>query len=239
MSGDGGGPTETADIRVLVVEDDPVTADAHALYVTRVPGFAVAGVAHSRAEALRVLERTAVDLILLDLYLPDGHGLALLRSLRAAGRTTDVFAVTSARDLTVIREGVSLGVVQHVLKPFTFPTLRERLCRYAEFRTTTANAQGVAGSQAEVDRALSGLRSAPRTNALPKGLSPATLEAVTGALREAGEAGLSASAAAGALGVNRITARRYLEHLVADGSAACSPQYGQVGRPELRYRWRG
>ncbi|SCK54983.1 response regulator [Streptomyces sp. WMMB 322] len=225
-------------VQVLVVEDDPVTADAHALYVSRVPGFAVAGVAHSRAEALRVLERTPVDLILLDLYLPDGHGLALLRSLRAAGRTTDVFAVTSARDLTVIREGVSLGVVQHVLKPFTFPTLRERLRRYAEFRSTAA-ADGEAGSQAEVDRALSGLRATPGSTALPKGLSEATLEAVTRELREAGDAGLTASAAAEALGVNRITARRYLEHLVEDGRAGRRPQYGQVGRPELCYSWRG
>ena len=236
MSGAG---TETSPVQVLVVEDDPVTADAHALYVSRVPGFAVAGIAHSRAEALRVLERTPVDLILLDLYLPDGHGLALLRSLRAAGSTTDVFAVTSARDLTVIREGVSLGVVQHVLKPFTFPALRERLRRYAEFRSTTAASGREAGSQAEVDRALSALRATPGSAALPKGLSEATLEAVTRALREAGDAGLTASAAAEALGVNRITARRYLEHLVEDGRAGRKPQYGQVGRPELCYRWRG
>ncbi|WP_258396454.1 response regulator [Streptomyces sp. Amel2xB2] len=223
----------------MVVEDDPVTADAHALYVSRVPGFAVAAVAHSRAEAVRALERTPVDLILLDLYLPDGHGLELLRSLRTAGRTTDVFAVTSARDLTVIREGVSLGVVQHVLKPFTFPTLRERLRQYAEFRSTTARADGEAASQAEVDAALSGLRAVPHSPALPKGLSAATLESVTRALREAGEDGLSASTAARTLGVNRITARRYLEHLVQEGRVLRSPQYGQVGRPELYYRWRG
>ncbi|WP_138896076.1 response regulator, partial [Streptomyces chryseus] len=62
-------------IRVLVVEDDPVAADAHALYVGRVRGFAVAGVAHSRAAAVRALDRGPVDLLLLDLYLPDGHGL--------------------------------------------------------------------------------------------------------------------------------------------------------------------
>lgn len=239
MSGPGSPARGTPPVQVLVVEDDPVTADAHALYVSRVAGFSVAGVAHSRAEALRALERSHVDLILLDLYLPDGHGLALLRSLRAAGRTTDVFAVTSARDLTVVREGVSLGVVQHVLKPFTFPTLRERLLRYAEFRSTTAAAGGEAVSQAEVDKALSGLRVAPGDSALPKGLSAATLEAVTGELRAAGEDGLSAAAAAKALGVNRITARRYLEHLVSGGSATCAPQYGQVGRPELCYRWRG
>ena len=96
-------------IRVLVVEDDPVAADAHELYVGRVPGFTVAAKAHSRAEAVRVLERTQVDLLLLDLHLPDCHGLQLVRSLRTAGYHADVIAVTSARDLAVVREGVSLG----------------------------------------------------------------------------------------------------------------------------------
>ena len=115
-----------AAIRVLVVEDDPVAADAHALYVDRVPGFTAVGKARTAAEARRLLHRTPVDLILLDLYLPDGHGLELARSLRAAGHRTDVIAVTSARDLAVVREGVSLGVVQYVLKPFAFATLRDR-----------------------------------------------------------------------------------------------------------------
>ncbi|MET9520398.1 response regulator [Streptomyces sp. NPDC002994] len=218
-------------IRVLVVEDDPVAADAHALYVGRVPGFAVAGVAHSRGEAVRALDRGPVDLLLLDLYLPDGHGLQLVRSIRGAGHTADVIAVTSARDLAVVREGVSLGVVQYVLKPFTFATLRDRLTRYAEFRASVGEASG----QDEVDRALSALRT-PQPAALPKGLSAPTLEAVTRALRES-PAGTTAAAAAAALGISRITARRYLEHLVSAGRAERTPQYGQVGRPELHYRW--
>ncbi|MGW0467425.1 response regulator [Streptomyces sp. NPDC003027] len=218
-------------IRVLVVEDDPVAADAHALYAGRVPGFAVTGVAHSRAAAVRALDRTPVDLILLDLYLPDGHGLQLLRSLRAAGHSADVIAVTSARDLAIVREGVSLGVVQYVLKPFTFATLRDRLTRYAEFRATAGEASG----QDEVDRALATLRT-PQPAALPKGLSAPTLQAVTRTLREAPD-GLTAAEAATAVGISRITARRYLEHLVTDGRAARAPQYGQIGRPELQYRW--
>lgn len=219
-------------IRVLVVEDDPVAAAAHALYVRRVPGFTVAGVAHTRGDASQFLKRTPVDLVLLDLCLPDGHGFQLIRALRSAGHSVDVIAVTSARDLAVVREGVSLGVVQYVLKPFTFATLRDRLARYAEFRAVVGEASG----QEEVDRALAALR-APQPAALPKGLSPATLQAVTAAIREAGPEGVSAGAAATALGISRITARRYLEHLVHTGRAARAPQYGQVGRPELRYRW--
>ncbi|MEU9097271.1 response regulator [Streptomyces sp. NPDC048361] len=218
-------------IRVLVVEDDPVAAEAHRLYVGRVPGFTAVAVAHSRAEALRALERTEVDLLLLDLYLPDGHGLQLVRSLRAAGHGADVVAVTSARDLTMVREGVSLGVVQYVLKPFTFPTLRDRLVRYAEFRATAGEASG----QEEVDRALAALR-APQPSALPKGLSAPTLQAVTRTLREAPD-GVTAAEAGLAVGISRITARRYLEHLVTSGRAGRTPQYGQIGRPELQYRW--
>lgn len=221
-------------IRVLVVEDDALAADAHALYVGRVPGFTVVGTVHSAAEARRRLDRTAVDLLLLDLYLPDGHGLRLVRTLRATGHGADVIAVTSARDLAVVREGVSLGVIQYVLKPFTFATLRDRLVRYAEFRATVT--VGEASGQAEVDRALAALRAPQPSAELPKGLTVATLQAVTEVLRAADE-GISAHATAEALGISRITARRYLEHLVKTGRAVRAPRYGGVGRPELSYRW--
>ncbi|MFC7219012.1 response regulator [Streptomyces polyrhachis] len=220
-------------VRVLIVEDDAIAADAHRLYVSRVPGFTVTHVARTRAEAVRALERDPVDLILLDLYLPDGHGLHLLRALRAAGHRADVIAVTSARDLAVVREGVSLGVVQYVLKPFAFATLRDRLERYLDFRTA---AGGEACGQEEVDRALSALRS-PQPPALPKGLSAPTLTAVATALRLADTTGLTAATTAAELGISRITARRYLEHLVDTARAQRSPQYGQIGRPELRYHW--
>ncbi|MFC3349829.1 response regulator [Streptomyces echinoruber] len=203
------------------------------MYVGRVPGFVAVGKAHTGVEARRALERMPVDLLLLDLHLPDVHGLHLARTLRAAGHHADVIAVTSARDLAVVREGVSLGVVQYVLKPFTFATLRDRLVRYAEFRA--AAGAGEASGQDEVDRALAVLR-APGPAALPKGLSAPTLERVTVALREA-EEGLTAAGVAQAVGISRITARRYLEHLVEAGRAERRPLYGQVGRPELVYRW--
>lgn len=224
-------PPTPEPIRVLVVEDDPVAADAHRMYVERVPGFAVVGTARTGGDAQRLLERTPADLVLLDLYLPDGHGLQLVRALRAAGHGADVIAVTSARDLAVVRDGVSLGVVQYVLKPFTFSTLRDRLLRYAEFRSTAGEASG----QDEVDRALAALR-APQPASMPKGLTQATLHAVTEALRGAAD-GISAAATAEAVGISRITARRYLEHLVEAGRADRAPHYGQIGRPELVYRW--
>ena len=219
-------------IEVLVVEDDPVAAEAHRRHVERVPGFTVADVVHSGAAAMRVLERRPVDLILLDFYLPDRHGLEICQLLRAAGHTADVIAVTSARDLAAIRSAVSLGVVQYVLKPFTFATLRGKLERYARFHSSVGR-PGQIADQEEVDKALSALRG-PSGSALPKGLSAPTLDAVRAALREAAD-GVTAGSAAEAAGVSRVTARRYLEYLADQGFAVRTPTYGQVGRPELRY----
>jgi response regulator of citrate/malate metabolism len=226
---------DPAAVAVLVVEDDPVAADAHRMYVERLAGFSVAGVARTGGQALRFLDRHRVDLVLLDLHLPDGHGLAVVRSMRAAGHTCDVIAVTSARDLDVVRQAVSVGVVQYLLKPFTFSALRERMERWARFRTELAG--GEAAGQDAVDRALSVLRGPQQAATVPKGLSAPTLDAVIARLRTADD-GLSAARAAQEVGVSRITARRYLEHLVETGLAVRSPQYGGVGRPELTYRWR-
>jgi len=219
-------------IEVLIVEDDPVAAEAHRTYVERVAGFTVAGVVHSGAEALRFCERTPVDVVLLDFYLPDTHGLTVCRALRAGGRDVDVIAVTSARDLAVIRSAVSVGVVQYLLKPFTFASLRDKLDRYARFREQTVGTGEVSG-QADVDGMLATLRT-PDHRALPKGMSGETLQAVTDVLSRASE-GLSAAAAADLTGVSRVTARRYLEYLAKNGLAHRKPHYGQVGRPEVRF----
>ena len=120
--------------RVLVVEDEPVALEAHAAYVERVPGFAVAATAATSHEALRALQSTEVDVVLLDMNLPDRHGLDVIRAMRAGGHRADVIAVTSARDLDVVRAAVSLGVVQYLLKPFVFATLRDRLEAYRAYR---------------------------------------------------------------------------------------------------------
>ena len=223
-------------IRTLVVEDDSVIAEAHQAYVERVPGFAIAGVAHSGAEAMRILSRQPVDLVLLDFYLPDMGGLDICRAMRAAGHGADVIAVTSARDLATVRAAVSQGVVQYLLKPFAFATLRDKLERYADYRRQMAAASGEAGDQVAVDRALAVLRGSSEP-ALPKGLSPTTLNAVVEHLRD-GAAPVSASDVAELAGVSRVTARRYLEHLVEQGLADRGARYGQTGRPEQLYTWR-
>jgi response regulator of citrate/malate metabolism len=221
-------------IRTLVVDDDAHVADLHRAYVERVPGFVAVGVAHRGTEALESVVTLKADLVLLDFYLPDVKGLDVCRLLRAQiPRPVDVIAVTAARDVDTVRQAVAQGVVQYLIKPFTFTTFRDKLERYAAYRDAL-RARDEA-DQGAVDELLGTLRgSAPVP--LPKGLSRTTCEVVAQAVREA-PTELSAVEVARATGLSRVTARRYLEHLVGDGMVALSLRYGSTGRPEHRYRW--
>jgi response regulator of citrate/malate metabolism len=221
------------DFRVLVVEDEPLIAEAHGKYVERVTGFCLAGIALSGQEALRLLKAAPFDLILLDFNLPDLHGLELCRALRAARLEVDIIAVTSNRDLTAVRSAVALGVVQYLLKPFTFRSMQDRLERYRDYRLRMAADQFPAG-QSEIDRAFASLRGAT-AGTLPSGLSDETLETIARALHP-GRA-LSAAEVAGVCEVSRVTARRYLEHLTEAGVLLRRQRHGGSGRPEVEYSW--
>lgn len=229
----------TAPIRVLVVEDEAVAADAHAEYVRRIEGFELAGVARTGQDALRQLGDAAatgepVDLVLLDMNLPDLHGLDVSRRIRSAGLATDIIAITAVRELHVVRSAISTGIVQYLIKPFTFATFAGKLGNYLDFRRQLET-QTTVTSQSDVDLALAQLRS-PGEPVLPKGLAEDTLQSVVDLLKERGRP-VSASEVVLDLGMSRVTARRYLEFLADTGRARRAPRYGTPGRPENEYSW--
>lgn len=219
-------------IQVLIVEDEELARQAHATYVQRLPAFAVAGVAATAREAVALMSSgLRVDLILLDMNLPDGHGLEIVRSLRAAGHGCDVIAVTAARDAAIVKRAVTAGVAGYLLKPFTFAHFRARLEQYAEYRERMAGTEGEV-AQSEVDDLL-GVRR-PAAAATPKGLSPETLAQVQELLAASAEP-RSAGEVGAAVGASRVTARRYLEYLADNGIATRTVRYGGRGRPEVQY----
>jgi response regulator of citrate/malate metabolism len=221
-------------IRVLVVDDDVMTASIHRSYVDRVPGFEVVGEAHSGRDALDLVRRLQPDLILLDIYLPDLSGVEVLRELRLASGAPriDVIAVTAAKDVDTLRSAIHGGVIHYLVKPFFFDALRERLEAYAALRGRLDRLREP--EQEDIDHVFSLLRAHGRRS-LPKGISAPTLALVIEALQQSDEEVTAVEVAARA-GVSRGTARRYLEYLAATGATQLSLRYGATGRPEHLYR---
>jgi response regulator of citrate/malate metabolism len=218
-------------IEVMVVDDDFMVARIHTGFVERTPGFTVTGVAHTGAEAVREAERLQPDLVLLDVYLPDVSGLDLLGALREAAPEVDVLVISAAREADTVRRALRGGIVHYLMKPFSYDDLRVRLEHYQQ---AYAGMAGEQADQADIDRVF-GVSGTDRR--LPKGFSPQTLRLVEDSLRQE-PADVSAAEVAGLLGISRVSARRYLEHLAETGKVEISLRYGEVGRPERRYTWR-
>jgi len=225
-------------IRVLVVDDDFMVARVHSGFVERTPGFTVVGTAHTGAEAIKAVERLHPDLVLLDIYLPDMSGLAVLQHLRWDPRTdVDIIVVSAASDVDSVKQALRGGVVHYLIKPFRYQDLRERLEHYAErhHRLDALADQGRdTRRQEEVDRIFAAPVAA--RGPMPKGLTAETLAVVRAALGAASERGMSAAECAEQTGLSRVSARRYLEHLVSVGAADVRSRYGTTGRPERRFR---
>ena len=219
-------------IRVLVVDDDFRVAGLHASYIGSVPGFEVVGSAHTAADAHRLAEELAPDLVLLDEYLPDGSGSALIGRLGAA-----VIMVSAAADAGVVRRALSAGAVNYVLKPFPPSELADRLQAFRRFWSMMEGGTHV--DQTAVDRALQAIRSGDSpVAAVRKGRSPVTSESIADVLRRAEQA-VTAADVAEATGVSRATAQRYLSDLARDGRVRLTLRYGTTGRPEHRFEWVG
>jgi response regulator of citrate/malate metabolism len=228
-------------IDVLVVDDDFRVAEINSAYVGKVPGFRVTARAHTAAQALATLERTPVDLVLLDHYLPDEPGLTLVRRMRQHGHHADVIMVTAARDVATVQAALRLGALQYLVKPFGFGGLRAKLEGYAALRRTLEGVRGAGGGgeagQEQVDRIFGALRTASASPAtLPKGHSAPTADLIRQVLREAGGP-LSAHEVAERAGLSRSTAQRYLKTLEQAGRLHLTLKYGDTGRPEHLYVW--
>jgi response regulator of citrate/malate metabolism len=220
-------------IRTLVVDDDFMAVSVHRQFVERVPGFDVVGDATTGREARALVEQLRPDLLLLDIYLPDENGIELVRKLRAGASPVDVIAITSAKDVDVLRDAMHLGVIHYIVKPFTFVTFRERLETYAEAHRQLADMRQAA--QRDIDRLYGLLRTSSEAS-LPKGISPPTLTLVASLLKRADTA-LSTAELAERAGLSQGVARRYLRFLSDSGAIEFTLRYGAAGRPEHLYRW--
>jgi two-component system CitB family response regulator/two-component system response regulator DcuR len=219
---------------VLIVEDDPKIAEIHRHFTEKVDGFSVCGIAGSLDDAEKMSQLLAPDLILLDLYFPEGLGTEILWRIRARHQASDVILITAAKELDTLQEAMRGGVFDYILKPVLFQRFQETLERFRNYRQKLQGRPPI--DQKDVDRLLHPFKeSKPGEPDLPKGVDPLTLKKIRAVFEQPHVDGLSAEDVGERVGASRTTARRYLEYLTATGQLTAELVYGAVGRPERKY----
>jgi response regulator of citrate/malate metabolism len=216
-----------SDLTVLVVDDDFRVANMHAEIVNTLPGFTVTATANTLAAARKALqEAPAVDLALVDVYLPDGSGIDFVRELHG-----DSMVLTAATEPTAVRAAMAAGALTYLVKPFATNELAARLAGYARYRKILARANLSAG---DVDAALDALRPRTAAPAPPTIAASSTKQLVLDALRTSGQP-MSAAEVSAAIGISRATAQRYLAALATSRQVTVGLRYGTTGRPEQEF----
>jgi len=249
--------------RIAIVEDDPMVAKIHEQFLTSFEELQLVKVLSKGKEARDWLLRNEVDLIILDLFIPELNGLEVLLALRQSKKEVEVIVVSAAKEKATIEEARRLGAFDYLIKPFNFNRLaaslevfmdrkkqlkndeiltQKRLDKFLSFSPTTLSNTPHGKS---VKEAFTDIGS-EENPALPegilqvedtKGIQKETLHYIVEYLMLLKD-GKSAGEIAENLELGRVTIRRYLEYLYEQGMVTMSIEYGSVGRPKYLYRWK-
>ncbi|ARJ06622.1 transcriptional regulatory protein [Cnuibacter physcomitrellae] len=211
------------ELRVLIIDDDFRVAGLHRDAVAAQPGLLPLEPVRTAAEAMTALREHRPDLVLADVYLPDGDGIEIVRASRV-----DAFVLSAAAEPATVRRAFSAGAVDFLVKPFETRALGDRLARWVRYRNLLST--GEALTQDRIDRAQAILHPAPEPGSLTRSSTERTV------LDALGTDDASASDVAERCGVSRATAQRHLTALAAQGLVEVSLRYGATGRPEHRFR---
>lgn len=103
-------------IQILLVDDHPIVRQGIRSLLSNYADFHLVGEASSVAEALAWLQRATADLVLLDIRMPDGTGLQVLRAIRTTATPMKVLIITSFDDDEYVLEALQQGADGYVLK---------------------------------------------------------------------------------------------------------------------------
>ncbi|WP_116127610.1 LytR/AlgR family response regulator transcription factor [Lewinella sp. IMCC34183] len=124
-------------LNCLIVDDEELARRLVRAYCERLPDLRVAGEAAHPLAARTLLRERAVDLLFLDIQMPEMTGLDFLRSL---GRPPAVILTTAYADYAV--EGFELDVVDYLLKPFAFDRFVRAVGKARDYRFADAPGTG-------------------------------------------------------------------------------------------------
>lgn len=226
-------------IDVLIVEDDPMVREINERFLAIIEGYHLMDSVSSLEHAQEVMKTAEPDLVLLDVFFPQGKGVDLLRWIRSEGLRSDVIMITADRSTDTVEEALRYGAVDYLIKPFKFKRFEETLTQYRIRKKNINQTENV--EQSMVDQFMmrdAGLQAVRDEEDIidTKGFSQLTYDKVCECIREFGGDSFTAQQVAKKIGVSRITARRYLDYMEKENKLEIELEYGKVGRPKNRYR---
>ncbi|UOD35064.1 response regulator [Deferribacteraceae bacterium V6Fe1] len=113
--------------KVIIAEDEEKIALLHKSFLDDNPDFEVLAIANTIKETQKALEILNPDLILLDVYFPDGNGIELLKWIRQNNLLCDVILITAARETHALEQALKFGIYDYLVKPILLNRLEASL----------------------------------------------------------------------------------------------------------------
>lgn len=222
--------------KVIIVEDDPMVSSINRKYLESFNEVSVKGEFRNGIEALEYLRNSPVDLVVLDNYMPVMSGRELIIACHDERIFLDFIMITAANQAAEISDIVHLGVVDYLVKPFTRKRFRTAISRYLEIKEFMRTSTGRL-TQDEIDRILDRNAPARREENLEKGLQKKTFERIHVFLQEHKGQEFTSNQVANAVGLSRITVRKYMNYLLAKEEIVSRVDYLTGGRPAIKYSY--
>jgi DNA-binding LytR/AlgR family response regulator len=112
-------------IKCLLVDDEPLALDALESLIQKIPELEIAGKCQNAVEALQVIHTRKIDLLLMDIQMPELTGIEMLKSL---SHPPSVIFTTAYREYAV--EAFELDVIDYLVKPISLERLIRSINRY-------------------------------------------------------------------------------------------------------------
>ncbi|MGX7419616.1 response regulator [Carnobacterium gallinarum] len=226
--------------KVLIIEDDPMVATLNQQFIQKIAEVEIIGNVRNIQDARALLAKESVDLLLLDVYLPGMTGLEFLAELHEKKMKVAVILITAANDVSTVKEAIYYGVVDYLIKPFTFERFKLAFEKFQELTNVTQEIQ--ATDQSQLDKYFNSSRlineevpEFKNQEELPKGLSRFTLKKIYYQIKQH-QSSFSTEELAGEVGLSRISTKKYLVFLAEIQVLEEEMEYLEIGRPLTLYR---
>ena len=217
---------------VLIVEDDPMVAMINEQYINRHKDFKVVGKCKDGELALSYIQENPVDLIILDVFMPRMNGFETLRELRKEHKSVDVIMVTAANDRESLEEALHLGIVDYLVKPFTFDRFKIALDKFISQKKLLQDFDTL--NQSNIDFIIDKTKKTSQ-EVFPKGIQDKTLQAILSCLKNNRSKEITSDFISEQTGLTAVTVRRYMSYLEENGTVIGELNYETGGRPCMYY----